>query len=152
MRGLLGFNPFENQERAPLALNPGHVHFWLPPYPEPRAWSASVDAADTCSIYTIRAFLGGPDVPLSHHIKPQNKSYLQDLLRRSGVVDVTGTRAALLQRYQAGNYGIPCVQYRIDGRECLQRMLVVCLQAWAAPEQRKSKHQKFCATMPARAR
>ncbi len=115
---LLQLDPNENQRRQQPVLNPGHVHFWLPPFPDPRLWSAAVDPADTYSTYTIRTFLGDPDAPLLH-LRTQTKCYLQGLLRKFGFDDISGTRAALLQRFQAGNYGIPFVVYRIDSRECL---------------------------------
>jgi hypothetical protein len=141
---LLELDPNENQRRQQPLLNPGQVHFWLPPFPDARLWSAAVDPADTCSTYTIRAFLGDLDAPLLH-LRTQTKSYLQGLLRRFGFDDFSGTRAALLQRFQAGNYGIPFVEYRIDSRECLQRLLVVCPHACDGPD-----HQDFLATMPNR--
>ena len=137
-------DPNKNQRRQHPVLNPGHVHFWLPPFPDPCLWSAAVDPADTCCTYTIRVFLGDPDAPLLH-LKTQTKSYLQGLLRRFGFNDISGTRTALLQRFQAGNYGLPFVEYRIDSRECLQRLLVVCLHAWDGPD-----HHDFLATMPNR--
>ncbi len=49
--------------------NPGHIHFWLTPQPDPRAWSAAVSVAETCNVYTIRAFFGDPDAALPHWIK-----------------------------------------------------------------------------------
>ena len=54
--------------------NPGHIHFWLAPQPEPRAWSAAVGAADTCNVYTIRAFFGDPDATLPYWMKGKKKS------------------------------------------------------------------------------
>jgi hypothetical protein len=49
--------------------NPGHIHFWLAPQPDPRAWSAAVSVAETCNVYTIRGFFGDPDAALPHWIK-----------------------------------------------------------------------------------
>ena len=115
---LLELDPNENQRRQHTVLNPGHVHFWLPPFPDPRLWSAAVDPADTCCTYTIRVFLGDPDAPLLH-LRTQTKCYLQRLLKKFGFDDISGTRAALLQRFQAGSYEIPFAEYRIDSRECL---------------------------------
>jgi hypothetical protein len=110
------------------------------PPPDPRAWSAA--AAETCSIYTVRACLGDPDASLPSWIKTLNKSQLQGMMQSSGFSDISGTKHALLHRFQTG---VPFVEYRIDGRECLQRMLVVCLHAWG----RNDMHA-FRATMPAR--
>ena len=110
------------------------------PPPDPRAWSAAV--AETCSIYTVRAFLGDPDASLPSWIKALNKSQLQGMMQSSGFGDISGTKDALLYRFQTG---VPFVEYRIDGRECLQRMLVVCLHAW-----RWDDSHMFRATMPAR--
>jgi hypothetical protein len=45
-------------------------------------------------------------------------------MQRSGYSDVSGHKNAVLQRLQTG---IPTLQFRIDGRECLQRALVVCV-------------------------
>jgi hypothetical protein len=123
-------------------LNPGHVHFWLAPTPDPRAWSAGVDVTETCSIFTIRAFLGDPDASLPSSMKALNKSQLRGIMQRSGFDDISGTKDALLYRIQTG---VPFVEYRIDGRECLQRMLVVCLHAWGW-----DAGHCFRATMPAR--
>jgi hypothetical protein len=95
------------------------------PPPDPRAWSAAT--AETCSIYTVRAFLGDPDASLPSWIKTLNKSQLQGMMQSSGFSDLSGTKDALLYRFQTG---VPFVEYCIDGRECLQRMLVVCLHAW----------------------
>lgn len=95
------------------------------PPPDPRAWSAAT--AETCSIYTVRAFLGDPYASLPSWIKTLNKSQLQGMMQSSGFSDISGTKDALLYRFQTG---VPFVEYCIDGRECLQRMLVVCLHAW----------------------
>ena len=110
------------------------------PPPDPRVWSAAV--AETCSIYTVHAFLGDPDASLPSWIKTLNKSQLQGMMQSSGFADISGTKDALLYRFQTG---VPFVEYRIDGRECLQRMLVVCLHAWGWDDM-----HAFRATMPAR--
>ena len=110
------------------------------PPADPRAWSAA--GAETCSIYTVRAFLGDPDASLPSWIKTLKKSQLQGMMQSSGFGDISGTKDALLYRFQTG---IPFVEYRIDGRECLQRMLVVCLHAWGWDDM-----HAFRATMPAR--
>ena len=109
---------------------------------DPRAWSATADGDGQCNIYTIRAFLGDPDVPLPSWIKTQKKGELQEMLRDAGIDDISGGKDALLQRYQTGK---PFVEYRIDGRECLQRVLIVCLDAWGWDE-----GHLFRATMPNR--
>ena len=108
----------------------------------PRAWSLAVDDADRCSIYTIRAFLGDPEQPLPPHVKAMKKSDLQAMMQRSGYSDVSGDKNALLHRLQTG---IPMVEFCIDGRECLQRMLVVCLDTWGYDDT-----HMFQATMPNR--
>ena len=125
--------------------NPGHIHFWLAPQPDPRAWSEWVGAADTCNVYKIRAFFGDPDAALPYWMKAEKKSDLQDMLRESGFADTSGTKDALLHRFQTG---IPFVDFRIDGRECLQRMLVVALDFWGWEECPGS--HCFTATLPAR--
>jgi hypothetical protein len=100
-----------------------HGHMGIPqraeraPPPDPRA------AAETCSIYTVRAFLRDPDASLPSWIKTLNKSQLQGMMQSSGFSDISGTTDALLYRLQTG---VPFVEYC----ECLQRMLVVCLHAW----------------------
>jgi hypothetical protein len=109
--------------------------------PNPRAWSSSTSDFQ-CKIYTIRAFLGDPDFPLPNFIRNFKIGGLQNMMRRSGFVDVSGTKDALLHRFQTE---VPFVEFRIDGRECLQRMLVVCLNSWGY-----SDTHSFRATMPAR--
>ena len=108
----------------------------------PRAWSLDLDDADRCSIYTIRAFLGDPEEPVPPHVKAMKKSDLQAMMQRSGYSDVSGDKNALLHRLQTG---VPMLQFRIDGRECLQRALVVCLDAWGYDDS-----HLFQATMPSR--
>jgi hypothetical protein len=90
----------------------------------------------------VRAFLGDPDASLLSWIKTLNKSQLQGMMQSSGFSDISGTKGALLYRFQTG---VPFVKYSIDGRECLQRMLVVCLHAWGWDDM-----HAFRATMPAR--
>ncbi len=106
----------------------------------PRAWSSTPDSR--CSIYTIRAFLGDPDFPLPKFIRNLKIGKLQDLMRQSGFVDLSGNKDALLRRFQTE---VPFVEFRMDGRECLQRMLVVCLNSWGY-----SDTHSFRATMPHR--
>lgn len=122
--------------------NPGHIHFWLAPQPDPRTWSAAVGAADTCNLYTIRAFFGDPDATLPYWMKGQKKSGLQRMLRESGIDDTSGTKDVLLHRYQTGK---SFVDFLIDGRECLQRMLAVALNFWGW-----ELGHCFTATLPAR--
>lgn len=112
------------------------------PLPDPRAWSATSGNADRCSIFTIRAFLGDPDIQLPPRIKALKKSDLQSMMQRSGFTDISGGKDALLHRFQTG---IPFLQYRIDGRECLQRVLVVCLDSWGYDDS-----HLFRASMPFR--
>lgn len=112
------------------------------PLPDPRAWSAALDSTDRCSIFTIRAFLGDPDIQLPARIKALRKSDLQSMMQRCGFVDISGGKDALLHRFQTG---IPFLEYRIDGRECLQRMLVVSLDSWGCDDS-----HCFRATLPAR--
>ena len=64
------------------------------------------------------------------------------MMQRSGYSDVSGDKNTLLHRLQTG---IPTLQFRIDGRECLQRALVVCLDAWGYDDA-----HMFQATMPNR--
>lgn len=125
--------------------NPGHIHFWLAPQPDPRAWSADVSVADSSNIYTIRAFLGDPDATLPYWMKAEKKFALQRLLQRCGFDDISGTKDALLHRFQTGK---PYVDFRIDSRECLQRMLVVAMHSWGW-EDCPGSHC-FTATLPAR--
>ncbi len=110
--------------------------------PDPRAWSASSGNADSCSIFTIRAFFGDPDIQLPSRIKALKKSDIQSMMQRSGFTDISGGKDALLHRFQTG---IPFVEYRIDGRECLQRVLVVCLDSWGYDDS-----HLFRASMPFR--
>jgi hypothetical protein len=125
--------------------NPGHVHFWLAPQLDPRAWSAAVSVADTCNIYKIRAFLGDPDATLPYWMKGRKKNELIRLLQESGFDDTSGTKEALLHRFQTGK---PFVDFCIDGRECLQRVLVIALHSWGW-ENCPGSHC-FTATLPAR--
>lgn len=110
--------------------------------PDPRAWSAASGNADRSSIFTIRAFFGDPDIQLPSRIKALKKSDLQSMMQRSGFTDISGGKDALLHRFQTG---IPFLEYRIDGRECLQRVLVVCLDSWGYDDM-----HLFRASMPFR--
>jgi hypothetical protein len=64
------------------------------------------------------------------------------MMRRSDFTDVSGSKDELLRRFQAE---VPFVDYRIDGRECIQRLLVLCLSAWGY-----SDAHSFRATMTCR--
>jgi hypothetical protein len=109
----------------------------------PRAWSAAVGAAETCNVYTIRAFFGDPDATLPYWMKGKRKSDLQRMLQESGIDDTSGTKDVLLHRFQTGKFRETIC--RFPGRECLQRMLVVALDFWG----RELGHC-FTATLPAR--
>jgi hypothetical protein len=107
-----------------------------------RAWSTASGVDDRCNIYTIRAFLGDPDFPLPGFVRNFKINVLHNVMRSAGFVDISGNKDALMRRFQTE---VPFVEYRIDGRECLQRMLVVCLDSWGY-----SDLHLFRATMPAR--
>jgi hypothetical protein len=129
---------FESIHRAESA----NLDLTKRPRNNPRAWSLVLDDTDRCSIYTIRAFLGDPEEPLPAYVKAMKKNDLKTMMQRSGYSDVLGDKNALLHRFQTG---IPWLEYRIDGRECLQRMLVVCLDSRGYDDA-----HLFQATMPAR--
>ena len=96
-----------------------------PPPPDVRAWSAQIaDGEPGATVYTLKAFLGDPWEIHPSWMRTQSRSELQEMLRDAGFDDVSGDKRAMLERYANGK---PFVQFKIDSRECLQRVLAVAL-------------------------
>jgi hypothetical protein len=82
-----------------------------------RNWAA--DKESPGPVYTIRCNFGRPFEPLPSWIKTSKKDVLIGMLRSRGL-DTTGTKPVLLERIQ---YDTPSVTIKIDGRECVQRLI-----------------------------
>jgi len=110
--------------------------------PDSRSWSKNLEPSEQTEIYTIRAHFGDPREPIPSWIQTRKKDVIQAMMRQRGFDDVTGTKPVLLERMRTGG---PFVEFEIDSRECLQRMLNVALSQWGWDE-----GHAFQASMPRR--
>lgn len=113
-----------------------------------RAWSCDLPEDSKCTIYKIRMAFGWPvkvsDLPAQ--IRSRSKAEVVDMLYSYGFrgAKLQGTKQQLLERY-ARDAG-PYVEYEIDSRECLQRVLSVALDHFRYYDD----EHLFHATMPGR--
>ena len=94
-----------------------------------RQWSNNLPSTSSSTIYKLTGFFGDPRRPPSSYLKNCKKSDLQSILKRNGFNDeeIIGTKAQLLDKLIKHP---PSVTFIIDSRECLQRVLATCLDAF----------------------
>ena len=94
-----------------------------------RQWSNNLPSTSSSTIYKLTGFFGDPRRSPSSYLKNCKKSDLQSILKRNGFTDeeIIGTKAQLLDKLINQP---PSVTFIIDPRECLQRVLVTCLDAF----------------------
>ena len=97
-----------------------------------------------CRVYTLRATFGQQSGWFPSYIASQRKADLQSMMRECGFTEkeTAGTKSQLLEKIRTMK---PNVTYKIDSRECLQRILVVVLDAW-----QYSPEHTFTVSMPRR--
>jgi hypothetical protein len=101
-------------------------HGWI----DHRAWSRSLDAESTSRVFTIKAYYGTPQ-PASERTILQAKKLVNMIkfMKKVGFseADCKGIKHVLAWRIRQVT---PCVTFKIDSREGLQRALMVPLTTW----------------------
>mmetsp|Transcript_2606 Transcript_2606/g.6789 ORF Transcript_2606/g.6789 Transcript_2606/m.6789 type:complete len:337 (-) Transcript_2606:295-1305(-) len=89
-----------------------------------RSWAAGEPSP--APAYTLCCTYGDPDDPLPSCVKSKNVAWIRSELEERGL-DTSGTKAVLLDRLRAE---VPSVTFKIDGRECLQRVVNAMLHSF----------------------